>query len=230
MNSAKVLLIDDDIDVFNIVQRAINPLVTLDYAEDLESAVTLIKQNNYLLILVDLNIGSDNGLDFIKYYSDTNLFALNQIIMLTGKGHIQDEVEGHELGIREYLKKPLNINVLRAILDKHLESILKSPTKILKDGPFTLDLIMHTTTIQKDGAPQEINLTSKEFLILKLFIENQEQIFHRDTIYQKIWSEESESLSRTVDMHISSLRKKIAPYSDFLQNKRARGYFFKIEK
>tara|TARA_R100000656_G_scaffold90138_1_gene65642 strand:- start:1048 stop:1755 length:708 start_codon:yes stop_codon:yes gene_type:complete len=228
MSQPTILLIDDDVEVHQLLRTAINPLVHMDTAQNLKQALTHLRSNHYHLVLVDLNINDENGLDFIRDYSTSGLLNLDHIIILTGSDAINDEVESHGLGVRDYLKKPLNLKVLRAVLDKHLEQVLKFRPNIIVSGPITLDVYMHKATLlESDGSISQLDLTDKEFLILKMLIDSPERIFNRETIFEKLWDQDSDSLSRTVDVHISSLRKKLGALSECIQNKRGQGYFYK---
>tara|TARA_R110000868_G_scaffold14304_2_gene66503 strand:- start:3988 stop:4677 length:690 start_codon:yes stop_codon:yes gene_type:complete len=227
MSQPTILLIDDDVEVHQLLKTAINPLVRLDTAQNLKQALSQLRANHYHLVLVDLNINDENGLEFIKQHCTSGLVQLDHVIILTGSAAVNDEVESHGLGVRDYIKKPLNLKVLRAVLDKHLEQVLKFRSNIVVSGPLTLDLFMHKCTVTNaDGTKTDLDITDKEFLILKMLIDSPERIFNRETIFEKLWDEESDSLSRTVDVHISSLRKKLGALSECIKNKRGQGYFY----
>jgi len=228
METPKILLIDDDVDVKNTVAKALNPLVSLDYAQTLAAASNLTRVNNYTLVLLDIFLGDENGIDLLELRQHTGFLDPAHTIIITSDKDLENEIKGHDLGVRDFLRKPFNCKLLRSILDKHLMQVLKTPKKSICEGPFFLDLIKHEGYIDQDGHKNFLDLTQKEFQILKFFIERKGQVFSRDVIFDRLWDEESNSLSRTVDMHISSLRKKIIPFSDAIKNKRSIGYFFEL--
>ena len=230
MSSPKILLIDDDQDIKNIVERALSPLLTLDYAQSFEEAKKLISVNEYHLVLLDLNLEQENGLDILEFPGNSNLLELEKTIIITSEQSLENEIRTHNLGARDYIKKPFNLKLLESILNKHLINIIKGPKSSIQKGPFLLDLTIHEAFIlSEDKTTRKLNLTYKEFLILKVLIERIGQVFSRENIFEKIWDQSSESCPRTVDMHIYSLRKKISPYAHFIKNKRSVGYYFELD-
>ncbi len=225
MESPRILLIDDDPEVQRIVKKSSNPLIILDYADSFARATELIRRHKYALYLIDIFLGEENGMDWVEFHQHSSIVDLGRIIVMTGSQEVENEIRGNQLGVRDFIKKPFNTNLLRSILDKHLSYILRSPVNVIQEGPFYLDIIKHEAYILEDEEKRRLELTHKEFQILRLLLEKKNQIFSRDVIFDRLW-DDSNSMLRTVDMHISSLKKKIAPYSNMIRNKRSVGYYF----
>lgn len=225
MNSPLVLLIDDDIELFPIVERSINPLVQLDHATNLSEAKSLLKVNKYSLILLDVHIGEQNGVEFLERPETQKSISPDKVVLFTQDNDVNLQVRCHQMGVRDYLKKPVNRKLLRSILDKHLSQILRTPQDIIQEGPLLINLVTQEVFLQRDDKSENIHLTQKEFQILKTLALNIGHIHSRDSLFEKIWNSDSDALSRTVDMHISSLKKKLFPYSAMIKNKRSVGYF-----
>ncbi len=226
MESPRILLIDDDSEILKVVKKAANPLIILDYSDSFAKATELMKHHQYALYLIDIFMGEENGMDWVEFHQHSGTVDLEKVIVMTQNQGIEDEIRGNQLGIRDFIRKPFNTNLLRAILDKHLSYILKSPIKVVLEKPFYLDIIKHEAYIlQEDKEKKKLNLTRKEFQLLQLLIEKKNHVFSRNMIFDKLW-DGSKSMPRTVDMHISSLKKKIEPYSNMIKNKRSVGYYF----
>ena len=227
MEPPRILLIDDDPEVQRIVKKSSNPLIILDYSDSFAKAIELIKRHKYALYLVDIFLGEENGMDWVEFHQHSGVVDLERIIVMTSSQEVENEIRGNQLGVRDFIRKPFNTSLLRSILDKHLSYLLKSPINIVQEGPFYLDLIKHEAYILENGEKRKLELTHKEFQILRLLVEKKNQIFSRDIIFDRLW-DGSNSMLRTVDMHISSLKKKIAPYSNMIRNKRSVGYYFEF--
>ena len=223
----KVLLIDDDPDVLNVISSIINPLITLDHAQTIEIAIERLKKNDYSMILLDVYINDNNGMDLINDKSTP--LDPNKTIVITSDQKVETEIRSHNLGFRDFLRKPFQMNLAKSLLDKHLNNIVNEISKEKKVGPFVINYMMHEVYSESDdGLPQKIDLTPKEFKIFCILIENKGWVLSREKIFENVWDTESESMSRTVDMHISALRSKLGQYGNLIKNKRSVGYYFEL--
>lgn len=224
-----LLLVDDDPTIQDIFRAALNPTVRLDYCSSIAEARRLLLSKDYKLVVIDLFFDKEKSIDFLLDLKLKNPEILRKIIMITGKGEIDDEIEAHQFGLLDYLKKPLNIKLLKAVIEKHLinNENQSFDSKII--GPFKVDLNEQKISLLGDnGVEEHLELTLKEYKILKLFIDNDGRVLSREKIMEVVWEDSSESLTRTVDMHISTLRKKIKPYSKLLETRRGVGYILNI--
>lgn len=215
----KVLLIDDDKSIHQLVRKFINPLVTLECVSELPSAREFFQ---YDLILLDLWLGpNENSLDFLSSVEDSLPEVLDRIILLTAATSVDAEIKTHKLGLRDYIRKPFDPRVFSAVIDKHLLTLKKS-TSELRFGLFRLDLANYQAFTKDEG---KLDLTNTEFKILKLMVEGKGRIVTREKLMSDVWDLNDDIQTRTVDMHISSLRKKLGKAGDTLKTKRGIGYY-----
>ena len=126
------------------------------------------------------------------------------VIFITAKGSVQERVKGLRMGADDYLVKPFAIDELLARVDNVLRRYHKSMQEI-----HVLDVTIHTATrvVKKKGTV--IPLTKKEFDLLLYLVQNKNIALYRDTMYEKLWHEEDYEQTRTLDLHIQRLRKKL---------------------
>jgi DNA-binding response OmpR family regulator len=217
----KVLLIDDDLAIHQLMRKFINPLITLECLTGLPADSR--KFSDFDLIILDLWLEQDkNSLKFLNNIQETSPYLLDKVILLTGSGSEETEVETHKLGVRDYVKKPVNPRVFSALIDKHLKSLNKG-TSELRFGPFRLDLANYEAYVE--GENGKLDLSNTEFKVLKMMMESRGRIVTRERLMTEVWEMNDEIQTRTVDMHISTLRKKLKTASDLLKTKRGVGYF-----
>ena len=243
MRNLEILVIDDDPEIQYFIKKALNPLVLMDFVEDYEEGLKLYRKKNHQLVLLDIHLADQNGLDNLEYAGKSWVFDSNKTIIITQNNDLESEIRCHNLGLRDFIKKPFNLKLLRVVLDKHLVQISRGLKNVVKEGPFILDLINYQVHLEgpepeaqerRDLGPipkkREILLTQKEFALLKIFLLHIGQIFPRQRLFDEVWKEGSRALLRNVDMHICSLKKKIAPYGYMIKNRRSIGYFLDFEK
>lgn len=176
--------------------------------EGLEKALDL----DLDIIILDLMLPELNGLEICKELRRRNIGT--PIIMLTAKGQEFDKVLGLELGADDYITKPFSTFELharvRALLRRSVIRDQQNATAIIQIGPFELDPSKYEMT--KNG--QEVQLTTIEFDLLKLLMQQAGHVLKRDDILSTVWGEKVYVTSRTVDTHIANLRRKIGDEQD----------------
>jgi DNA-binding response OmpR family regulator len=149
------------------------------------------------------------------------------IIFLTAKDTENDILTGFSLGADDYMAKPFSINELtarvKAVL-KRARSDRAKQASIMKFGDIELDTVRKRLIINNE----KIELTKKEFEILKLLLENQTRVFSRDEILTSVWGNDIIVTERTVDVNITRLRTKLGPFGQNLKNKTGYGYYFEF--
>lgn len=159
------------------------------------------------IIILDLMLPEMDGLDVCKELRRQNIGT--PIIMLTARSMELDKVLGLELGADDYITKPFSPLELRtrvkALLRRSDVYSQHSNGVSITIGPFVLDPVNYSCTLK--GSP--VSLTTIEFSLLKLLMQNAGQVFKREDILQKVWGEKVYVTARTVDAHIANLRKKV---------------------
>ena len=225
-NTAKILLIDDDTELVKIVKLALPPNVELDSVTNEDEAVNFILIKNYDIILVDIYLGDASGFELLEKLKKNNMAVDATKIMLTASKDIEDEVGSHKNEVDDFVQKPIRPPVFEALIEKHLKK--RQQSDIWSRGSLLIDVNkMKVTGKNQNGVTEDIVLTPKEFKILIQLIRHPGQVFSREQIFEDVWREEDESYLRSVDTHVSGLRKKIVNYGANLNSVRGIGY--KIE-
>jgi two-component system response regulator ResD len=225
--NAKILLIDDDVELHRVVKLSLTPPIELDCALSADVALELLKKKTYDLLIIDINLDETTGFKLLDYLKQNDIAVDAIKIMLTGSRKIEDEVFSHKLLADDFIQKPIRPLVFEALIEKHLKKRVHSD--VWSRGRLMIDVnTMKVTGKNKDNNSDVIvDLTPKEFKILVKLIRHPGTIFTREQIFEDIWKNEDESYLRSVDTHISGLRKKIVDYGVNLASVRSVGY--KIE-
>ena len=177
------------------------------------------------LIMLDIMLPGEDGISILQKLRANAVTARVPVIMATAKGTEYDKVKGLDLGADDYLAKPFGmmemISRIKAVLRR---SEPKEAEHTLLFGGVVIDLLKHTVTI--DGKPVEMPL--KEFELLKLFMENPGMAFSRDKLLSRIWDTDYMGESRTVDVHISSLRTRLGKWGSAIKTVRSVGYRLEV--
>lgn len=224
-----ILIIEDDTRIAKLIQRGLQEqgfVTTLAY--DGLSGKKLALQNNYDLIITDIILPKMDGLDLCKEIRQTK--PDTPIIMLTALGTTDDKVEGFDAGADDYLVKPFEMRELlvriRALLKRNNKTTNNSGN-ILKYAD--LEMNLHTKIVKRSGI--EINLTPKEFNLLKYMLQNPERVLSRVEIAEKVWDTHFDTGTNFIDVYINYLRKKIE--KDFnkklIHTKSGMGFILKAE-
>ena len=173
------------------------------------------------LILLDIMLPGMDGIEILKKLRKNPATASVPVIMASARGTEYDKVLGLDLGADDYLAKPFGmmemISRIRAVL-RRSNSLPKN--NVLSLGNLNMDVSSHTVTV----ANVRIPLTLKEFELLRLFLSASGQVFSREQLLEKIWGTDYIGESRTVDVHIATLRTKLGPCGDFIRTVRGVGY------
>lgn len=197
----QILVVEDEKPISNLI--AVN-LRKAGYSchcvFDGMAAADALDKSRYDLILLDVMLPKVDGYELMNYIVPLEI----PVIFLTAKSSVTDRVKGLKLGADDYLTKPFEIIELLA----RVETVLRRYHKT--ENILTVhDLVIDTAsrTVKRNDEP--INLTKKEYELLLLFVRNKNVALYRETIYERIWGGEYMGDSRTVDLHVQRMRKKI---------------------
>jgi len=222
--SKKILIVDDEEDLCEILQYNFgNAGYQTEVAHSAEDALRK-PLGNFDLILLDVMMGPMSGFKFAdKLRKELEINV--PIIFLTARDTENDILTGFSLGADDYIAKPFSVNELtarvKAVLKRSRTEHQKSQA-IVKYGEIEIDTIRKRLIINDE----KIELTKKEFEILKLLIENQGTVFSREEILNTVWGNDVIVTDRTVDVNITRLRIKLGKYSHNLKNKTGYGYYY----
>ena len=189
--------------------------------EDGTSFWEALQQEKPTLVILDVMLPGIDGIELLRRMrEDPNLEAI-PVVMATAKDSEIDKIQGLDLGADYYLTKPFGVMELVSCVKAVLRRC--QPEKAahqLRSGGLVVDLDAHTVTV--DGA--RVALTYKEFELLRLFLSHPGMAFTRDQLFQEIWGMDYCGETRTVDMHIRTLRQKLGPYGRRIETVRNVGY------
>ncbi|MCO5142332.1 MAG: response regulator transcription factor [Oligoflexia bacterium] len=226
----KVLLIEDSKEVFQMVKQGLAGLTELDWVTSIESATHDIQKKSYSLILLDLELPDGNGIDLC-----TKLQELNPnlpIFILTANSDISNKVLGFSAGAEDYITKPFEILELRARVEAKLRKaeILSETSDLLKWTELEIDKKRQEVKINNGNEFEKIDLTALEFKLLLYFASQPGVVISRDDVLNTIWGENVHVYSRSVDTHVSKLRKKLKNHSTVIESVHGSGYKFNVTK
>lgn len=213
MNNKKILAVDDEVHILELIEYNLN-MNQLDVikAESGEEALELLQKQKVDLVLLDLMLGGMDGLEVLKNIRQNETTRKLPVIMLTAKSDEINKVIGLELGADDYLAKPFGVHELVA----RIKAVLRRTGDFTPDeaGKYEEKIIIEGLSINKSKREvyvdsQLVELSLKEFDLLFLLAKNKGMVFTRDQLLENIWGYDYYGETRTVDVHIRNLRKKI---------------------
>ena len=172
------------------------------------------------LILLDIMLPGEDGITILKKLRAGAATANIPIIIATAKGSEFDKVIGLDTGADDYLVKPFGMMEMVARIKAVMRRTAPKTDQVLTCGDIVLDETRHIVTV--DG--KQVVLTLKEYELLKLLMENAGQVFTRDILLSRIWGQDYLGETRTVDVHIGTLRTKLAKGGEKIETVRGVGY------
>jgi two-component system, OmpR family, alkaline phosphatase synthesis response regulator PhoP len=211
MSSGKkrILLIEDETGlVLTLTDRLTSEGYAVTHAGDGERGEILASEGHFDVVLLDVMLPKKNGFDVIRDMRKRG--ATTPVLMLTARGQLNEKVVGLKLGADDYLTKPFEMMELLA----RIESLLRRPVPMNVSvmalasytfGPFKIDF----TKMELRRKGNLIELSAREFLLLRYFIEHRDSVLTRETILNDVWGYDAMPTTRTIDTHITWLRQKL---------------------
>ena len=213
---------EDDNNISNLIKMYLDKEgFDVRIAADGGKAVEEFKEKEPDLVLLDVMLPGIDGMELLRRMRADAALSDIPVVMATAKGAEYDKIRGLDLGADYYLVKPFGVMELVSCVKAVLRRC--QPEKAahqLRSGGLVVDLDAHTVTV--DGA--RVALTYKEFELLRLFLSHPGMAFTRDQLFQEIWGMDYCGETRTVDMHIRTLRQKLGPYGRRIETVRNVGY------
>ena len=219
-----IYCVEDDAGIRNMVVYTLRS--TGFEAEGLADGAALfeaLSQKKPELVLLDIMLPGEDGLTILRRLRETPATASIPVIMATAKGSEYDKVTGLDLGADDYLAKPFGmmemVSRVKAVLRRSAPK-----QKTLQAGALCLNLGEHTVTV--DG--QRVALTLKEFEVLRVMMENPGQGIYPRSSAGEIWGYDFDGETRTVDVHMRTLRQKLGPCGEYIETVRGVGYRLEV--
>lgn len=198
-----------------------------DGAELFEALGTAGESDLPELIMLDIMLPGEDGLEILRKLKDNPVTRNIPVIMATAKGTEFDKVIGLDTGADDYLTKPFGMMEMNARVNAVLRrsGAKAENSSIIEQGDLKINMESHTVTVGGD----KVNLTLKEFELLHLFMQNTDRVFTRDELLSSVWGMNYTGETRTVDVHIGTLRTKIGENGKRIETVRGVGYRFRSE-
>ena len=215
----KILVVDDEMLIRNVLREYLAlENYEVEEASDGDEAITLFKNNDYDLVIMDVMMPKKDGFQTVK---ELKKIKDTPVIMLSARTEEYDKLIGFDIGVDDYVTKPFSPKELvarvKAVTKRH-----EKQNNCLEFGDLMIDDIAHEVKIKGDDIP----LTPKEYDLLKYFVSNNHIALTREQLLTNIWGYDFYGDDRTVDTHVKTLRHRLVEYGKFINTIRKVGYKF----
>ncbi len=197
----RILIAEDEAPIANLLLATLQEEYECKWADDGAKAADYLEEETFDLVLLDIMLPKVDGYELLDYCNSLEV----PVIFLTAKGELNDRVKGLKLGAEDYITKPFELMELMARIETVLRRCGKTGRMLQLPPDITIDTA--SRVVYRKGEP--VALTAKEYDVLLLFVQNKNIALYRDRIYERVWGEEFTGDSRTVDLHIQRMRKKL---------------------
>ncbi len=220
----KFLLVDDDINIFNLLKTYARPDEELFYHPTIGGVKSIIEKEDIRLLLLDINLGDENGLRFFSenknYFKEKSIF----VFFISQNQDIKSKLEAFEFGAQDYIIKPFEPLEVMARVRSRLAS--EKVETLFKKGDLVIDVNANSASIQNEEGKIKLELSATEFKLLCFLARREDQVFNRQQLLDQVWSSDKDVSDRTVDQHISKLRKKMKSKIYGIKTSFSLGYSF----
>ena len=222
----RVLVIEDSMDTFALIRHSLGSSYHLDWAKTVTEAGRLLKKKRFDMILLDVTLPDGDGFQFCSMMQADADLKDAPVIFLTARNTVEDKVLGFSVGADDFLVKPFDPLELRARINARIrrKGIEKSRARLIRIGDLEIDTDAQKVSVSNNGHMSEIDLTPIEFKILSLLAKNGERVLSRNEVLSAVWGADIHVYSRSVDTHVSKLRKKLGAHADCIESVHGAGY------
>lgn len=226
----RILIVDDDVDLFQLVKQFLEPEgFQVEGAHDGPKGLERALSGDYSLVVLDVMLPDMGGLEVLRYLRQKSSIP---VLILTARGEDVDRIIGLEIGADDYLPKPFNPRELlarvRAILRRSRETAQRDSNQKVEIGDVELD--PGTRRVQSAG--KRVELTAVEFSLLEQLLRSAGRVVEREELAQEVLGRKLSAFDRSLDVHVSNLRKKLGPRADGeerIKTIRGVGYIYPLE-
>ncbi len=224
----RVLVVEDSQEFQIMIKGALGKGMALETCPTLSEARQKVSTESFDLILLDVTLPDGNGFEFCTELQNQEKTSKIPVIFLSGRNAVTDKVLGLTLGADDYVTKPFDPTELKARVESKLrKNQVKTPDEtVLERGPLKMNLPNYTAVMNLNGKETKLDLTPIEYKILYRLAKSPGHILTRQQLIDSVWGVGAYIEDRSVDKHISSLRKKMGDYSNFIRTVSGLGYQF----
>lgn len=197
----KILIVEDETDINNMIKDILSDEYLITQAFSGTESLLLLKQEDFDLILLDYMLPGKSGEEVLSEYRKSES---TPVIMITAVSDSNKVVELLNKGADDYIVKPFDIDILKARIKVQLRNTSQSK-KRLQHKNMIVDTHNHLLLVNN----QKLDITYKEYLIMKTLIDNPNKIFTKEALYKSVWEEDYFDDDNTINVHLSNLRRKI---------------------
>jgi DNA-binding response OmpR family regulator len=221
-----ILLVEDSKEIYQMVIQSVQQIAELHWAKSLKEATDKLANNTFNLIILDVELPDGNGIEFCSSIQAT--YPNITVFFLTSHNNLSEKVLGFSAGGDDYITKPFSPLELRARLESRLRKNKQQAihSDIFKWSEIEINKSRQEVLIFGKGNNQKLDLTALEFKLLMYFANRPGEVIARDEILNDIWGEDIHVYQRSVDTHVSKLRKKLGVVSHILESVHGSGYKF----
>ena len=222
-----ILCVEDDASIRDIEVYTLNSTgFEAKGVADGDAFRAALREQKPELVLLDVMLPGEDGVSLLQFLKSSPETAEIPVIMATAKGMEYDKIQSLDLGADDYLVKPFGMMEMVSRVKAVLRRCRPAPVQhILKSDGLTVNLDEHTVTADSE----RVQLTYKEFELLRLFLSHPGVAFTRDQLFSEIWGEDYIGETRTVDIHIRTLRQKLGKYGARIETVRGIGYRLEVQ-
>jgi DNA-binding response OmpR family regulator len=197
----RILIVEDEVPIAELIEINLKQAgFVCEYALDGEVAALKIEENPYDLILLDIMLPKINGYELMEYIEPTGI----PVIFISAKESVKDKIKGIKMGADDYIVKPFDISEVLARVEMVLRRYGKGSAKLTFK-----DIVIDPNTREVRKGEKIVSLTPKEYELFLFLVQNKNQLLFREDLFEEVWQTEYVGNSRTLDLHIQRLRKKL---------------------
>ncbi len=227
----QILLVEDTVETYQLVKFALGQTSHIEWAKTLGEASRALDKKTFDLVLLDLVLPDGDGYRLCSMMQANDQLQRMPVIFLSAKTNIADKVMGFSVGGEDYITKPFEPIELKARVEARLRRVARERNEqdFMRLGDLQINRITQRVHAYEHGREKQIELTPIEFKLLLFLARKPNHVFSREEVLNSVWGTHVYVYSRSVDTHVSKLRKKLGEHSHYVQSVHGTGYRFGLD-
>jgi DNA-binding response OmpR family regulator len=227
-----ILLVEDSVETFHLVKLALGQTGHLEWCKTLGEAYVMLQRKTFDLVLLDLTLPDGDGYRLCSMMQTDDQLKKIPVIFISARSTVADKVMGFSVGGEDYVTKPFEPVELKARIEARLRRAVRerSEQDFMRLGDIEINRVTQRVHAFDGGREIQIELTPIEFKLLLFLARKPNHVFTREEVLNAVWGQNVYVYSRSVDTHISKLRKKLGDHSHYIQSVHGSGYRFGLDE